>query len=64
LKSQSEAFRARLTAGRTDNSVGWLYWQMAQAAIESGDANDQKQAAVILNHVAPRYFKYMARIKK
>lgn len=64
LKSLSESFRAQLSSGKTDHSVGWLYWQMAQAALESGDANDLKQAAVILHHVAPRYFKYMARLKE
>ena len=64
LKSLSESFRARLSEGKTDQSVGWLYWQMAQTALESGDANDLKQAAVILHHVAPRYFEYMARLKE
>jgi hypothetical protein len=64
LNSLSESFRAQLSGRKTDHSVGWLYWQMAQAALESGDANDQKQAAVILHHVAPRYFKYMARLKE
>jgi hypothetical protein len=64
LKSLSESFRAQLSGGKTDHSVGWLYWQMAHAALESGDANERKQAAVILHHVAPRYFKYMARLKE
>jgi hypothetical protein len=64
LKSLSESFRAQLSGGKTDHSVGWLYWQMAQTALESGDANDLKQAAVILHHVAPRYFKYMASLKE
>jgi hypothetical protein len=64
LKSLSESFRAQLSGGKTDHSVGWLYWQMAQAALESGNLNERKQAAVILNHVAPRYFKYMARLKE
>jgi hypothetical protein len=64
LKSLSESFQAQLSGGKTDHSVGWLYWQMAQSALESGDANDRKQAAVILHNVAPRYFKYMARLKE
>jgi len=64
LKSLSESFRTQLSGGKTDHSGGWLYWQMAQAALESGDANDLKQAAVILYHVAPRYFKYMASLKE
>jgi len=64
LKSQSESFRAQLSGDKTDHSVGWLYWQMAQTALESGDANNLKQAAVILHHVAPRYFKYIARLKE
>jgi hypothetical protein len=37
---------------------------MAQAALESGDVNERKQAAVILHHVGPRYFKYMAKLKE
>ena len=64
LKSLSESFRTQLSGGKTDHSVGWLYWQMAQTALESGDANDRKQAAVILHHLAPRYFKYMARLEE
>lgn len=66
LKSQIESFRAQLSGGKADHSIGWLYWQMAQAAMEpgAGGANDQKQAAVILRQALPRYFKYMARIKK
>jgi hypothetical protein len=64
LKSLSESFRAQLSGDKTDHSVGWLYWQMAQTALESGDANDRKQAAVILHLVAPRYFNYMARLKE
>jgi hypothetical protein len=64
LKSLGESFRTQLSGGKTDHSGGWLYWQMAQAALESGDANDLKQAAVILHHVAPRYFKYMASLKE
>jgi hypothetical protein len=64
LKSLSESFRAQLSGGKIDHSLGWLYWQMAQAALESSDENDRRQAAVILRHVAPRYFKYMARLKE
>jgi hypothetical protein len=64
LKSLSESFRTQLSGDKTDHSVGWLYWQMAQTALESGDANDRKQAAVILHHVAPRYFKYLARLNE
>jgi hypothetical protein len=64
LKLLGESFRAQLSGGKTDHSVGWLYWQMAQAALESGDVNELKQAAVILHHVAPQYFKYMSRLKE
>jgi hypothetical protein len=64
LKSLSESFRAQLSGGKTDHSVGWLYWQMAQTALESGDVNDLKQASMILRLVAPRYFKYMERLKE
>jgi hypothetical protein len=65
LKSQLESFRARLSKGGADHSIGWLYWQMAQTAMSPGEGGkgDPNQAAVILRQVVPRYFKYMARIK-
>ena len=66
LNPQSESFRAQLSGSRMDHSIGWLYWQMAQAAMEpgGGGVNDQRGAAVILHRVLPRYFKYMARVKR
>jgi hypothetical protein len=65
LKSQLESFRARLSKGGADHSIGWMYWQMAQTAMSPGEGgkNDPNQAAVILRQIVPRYFKYMARSK-
>jgi hypothetical protein len=61
LRAQSESFRAQLTNPRTDHSIGWLYWQMAEAALAT---DDLKQANVVLHHVLPLYFKSMTRNKR
>lgn len=61
LRTQSETFRAQLSNLRTDSSIGWLYWQMAEAALAS---DDLKQTNVVLHHVLPLYFKSMTRKKR
>ncbi len=61
LRAQSETFRTQLTNSQTDHSIGWLYWQMAEAALAT---DDLKQANVILHHVLPLYFKSMMRNKR
>jgi hypothetical protein len=63
LKSQVESFRAQLSYGKTDYSLGWLYLQMTEAAMESGGVDDRRTAAAILRESLPRYFKHMARVK-
>jgi len=60
LRTQSEAFRAQLSNASADHSPGWLYWQMAEAALAT---DDLKQANAILHHVLPRYFKSLTRSK-
>jgi hypothetical protein len=64
LQAESEALRARLTQGHTDHSLGWLYWQMAQAALARGKADDLPPAQVILQQVLPRYFQFQTRSKR
>lgn len=61
LRTQSETFRAQLSNHRADHSIGWLYWQMAEAALAT---DDLKQANAILHHVLPLYFKSMTRNKR
>ena len=62
LKSQSEAFAARLHDPKVDHSIGRLYWEMAQAALRRTEAGrtggeEQQRASVILEKVLPAYFK-------
>ncbi len=61
LRAQSENFRAQLSNPQTDHSIGWLYWQMAEAALATGDL---KQANVVLHHVLPLYFQSLTRNKR
>jgi hypothetical protein len=61
LRAQCEAFRTQLSNSRTDHSLGWLYWQMAEAALAT---DDLKQANVILHHVLPLYFQSLTRNKR
>lgn len=53
LRAQSEAAQTHLAQAGGDQSLGWLYWQMAEAALAS---DDLKQANAILLHVLPEYF--------
>ena len=61
LRAQSENFRAQLLNSQTDHSIGWLYWQMAEAALAT---DDLKQANVVLHHVLPLYFQSLTRNKR
>lgn len=55
LQKQSEAFRLRLAATKTDSSVGLLYSEMAQEALgNSSDEEFRKRAAVIVERVLPQ----------
>jgi hypothetical protein len=53
LRAHSETVRAQLAKANTDQSLGWLYWQLAETALAT---NDLKSANAILHHVLPRYF--------
>lgn len=62
LKSQSEAFAARLNNSKFDHSIGRLYWELAQASLMRAEAgqpgsDEQKRASVLLEKVLPAYFK-------
>lgn len=61
LRSQSESVRTQLDKSTVDHSLGWLYWQMAEAALAT---DDLKQANAILHHVLPRYFQSQTRNKR
>lgn len=61
LRQQSAAVRAQLTQAAGDQSLGWLYWQMAETAL-GGD--DLKSANAILHHVLPAYFQSLMRSKR
>lgn len=69
LKSESEKVRARLASSNIDNSIGLLYWQLAQSSIDRAaqGINEQenlKRATVIFRGVMPRYFDYINGVKK
>lgn len=61
LRTQSADYRAQLARATTDESLGWLYWQMAETALAT---DDLKQAQVILQHILPRCLKSQTRNKR
>lgn len=61
LRQQSASVRAQLTRAAGDQSLGWLYWQLAETAL-TGD--DLKSANVILQRVLPAYFQVATRSKR
>jgi hypothetical protein len=66
LKGQLTTFGKRLSSGHTDHSIGLLYWEIAQRALQpaAGDeigAPELKRAVVVLDEVLPRYFKAVSR---
>ena len=69
LNRQSQRLHARLTSAKTDQSIGLLFWEMAQYALEQKDRDkaDQvygNQAAIILDKVLPLYFNYLAGVNR
>jgi hypothetical protein len=61
LKKQNEAFSQQLSSTKTDHSIGLIYWQLAQRALQPSvedtiGPEDLKRAAVVIEHVLPRYF--------
>lgn len=67
LKKQSAAFSQQLSSASTDHSIGLIYWQMAQRALQPQAEvaivpEDLKRAAVIISEVLPRYFKATSKV--
>ncbi|HJQ68382.1 MAG TPA: hypothetical protein VKA70_05405 [Blastocatellia bacterium] len=56
LKRKSAAFAIELSNTTTDHTIGLIYWQMAERALDAS-SEDLKRASVIIEHVLPRYFK-------
>ncbi|MEW6130405.1 MAG: hypothetical protein AB1757_25450 [Acidobacteriota bacterium] len=62
LKTQNAAVHKRLLAAKTDQSIGWFYWQLVEYALQQNDAEMLKRAAIISDKLLPRYFKYLGEI--
>ena len=66
LKGQLAAFEKRLSSRETDHSIGQMYWEMAQRALQPS-AEDEigepelKRALVVLDEVLPRYIKAVSK---
>lgn len=64
LRERNEELGKSLKAGKNDNSIALLFWQMAEEALDF-DASEQptqaqiKRAVVILNIVVPDYLDYL-----
>jgi hypothetical protein len=56
LATQLQEFRARLTAGRVDHTLGLLFLERAEAALETGTPATLQTAAATSMDVLPRYF--------
>jgi len=68
LGAENKSFGRKLRAGTVDHSIGLLYWEMAQGALDSAatgklNENELQRAAVIVDRVLPLYFKYAAEVK-
>ena len=69
LNAQSEAFGRQLKSDNADHSIGLLYWEMAQSALNQAEAGQPdehalKRAAVIIDRVIPAYLKYAMETKR
>lgn len=69
LEAQNGSFGRRLKAGTADHSIGLLYWEMAQSALSQAatgklNENELQRAAVIVDRVLPRYFKYAGEVQR
>ena len=63
LQKQGQQLKARFNAGPHDQSVGRMYWEVAEnnLAVPAGDKSSERaaqRAAIILEKVLPRYFQY------
>lgn len=62
LKTQNEKLKQIFMSDDADNSIGQIYWELAQRGLTGDKPNedDLKRSIVILEKVIPNYFKYMA----
>jgi hypothetical protein len=63
LRKQGQQLKARFDVGPHEQSVGRMYWELAEnnLAVPAGDKSSERaaqRAAVILEKVLPRYFQY------
>jgi hypothetical protein len=63
LQKQGQEIKARFTKGQQEQSVGRMYWEIAEnnLAVPASDKSAERaarRAAVILEKVLPRYFQY------
>lgn len=64
FQAQAREVKARLDAAQPDQSVGRMYWEIAQlklsaAADQKLAEADARQVSIILDRVLPRYFQYL-----
>lgn len=69
LKKQLAVFKQQLSAGDTDHSIGLIYWEMAQRALQPSaedeiSPDELRRAVVSINEVLPRYFKAISQSSK
>lgn len=63
LRVRNQSLERRLKDTAADHSIGILYWEMAQSALDqAANEVDLKRAAVIIQDVLPRYFRYLAEV--
>jgi hypothetical protein len=63
LQKQGQEFKARFNKERQDQSIGQMYWEIAEnnlavAASDKSAERAARRAAVILERVLPRFFQY------
>ena len=69
LRGRSKELGKALTSNKTDNSIGVLFWEMAERALNPVGADQPtpaqlKRAVVILDRVLPSYADYMKGLQK
>jgi hypothetical protein len=62
LRERAAQASARLSSGPVDHSIGQLFLEMAETALEA-DSSKAVEAAVVLDTVLPRYFELLGEKK-
>lgn len=62
LKTQNEKFKRIFISDDADNSIGQIYWELAQRGLNSDKPNedDLKRSIIVFEKVLPNYFKYVS----